>query len=153
MKKEYPKTNLNRQQGFPFVMAFVYTPGQTKVYTGDLETIRNHLRNGPTCHGVVIYYNRGVRLKLPSMVLEIFGKGAYEFRRTNYLHFEHLSIGDAQRRLMMTEIAPYLDKRKKFVLVENFGAKQYVLGKWRKIPKTYLPILKEYDATGPLVRE
>jgi hypothetical protein len=82
--------------------------------------------------------------------VEIFGKGAYAFRKNNYLSFEHLSKYDARHlvTLMHMELARHLDDRRKHILVEHFGDQYHVLGKWRNLPKTYLPVFKEYDATG-----
>jgi hypothetical protein len=149
IKKTYPKIDLKRQRGFPFVMAFVYAPGGTVVYTGDLGTIQKHLSGGPTCHGRIVYYMKGIRY--PQTRVNIFGKGAFAFRKQNYLSFEHLSKRNVNQLWGgfqgEKDIAADLDDRKKHILIEHFGLQRHVLGKWRNLPKTYLPVFKEYDGT------
>ena len=149
MKPKYQQTNLNRVRGRIFVMAYVYMPQGTHLFTGDLETIQKHLRPVSTCHGSVLSYIP--RNDKPMFSVEIFGKGGcFEYpRNNNYLSFDHISLFD-YHSFRYRELINFLENRKKFILIENTDTGYHVLGKWRRLPKFYLPIFKEYDDSMPV---
>ena len=87
--------------------------------------------------------------------VEIFGKGSFinnnNKTQRNYLSFDHISLFD-YNLFRYRELINFLENRKKFILVENTATGYHVLGKWRRLPKIYLPIFKEYDDTMPVVK-
>lgn len=151
MKHKYEQTDLNRARGRPFTMAYVYMRHGTHLYTGDLETIHEHLRPVSTCHGSVVTYIP--RMKKPMFSVEIFGKGGFINNKDqkNYLSFEHMSLLD-YHSYKYRELINFLENRKKFLLVENTLNGLYSLGSWRRLPKVYLPIFKEYDESMPILQ-
>lgn len=152
MKHKYEQTDLNRARGRPFTMAYVYMRHGTHLYTGDLQTIQEHLRPVSTCHGsVVTQILHG--MKKPMFSVEIFGKGSFINNINNFsgLSFEHMSLFD-HHSYRYRELINFLENRKKFILVENTLNGIYVLGSWRRLPKVYLPIFKEYDESMPILR-
>jgi hypothetical protein len=154
MKPKYQQTDLNRARGKAFVMAYVYMPAfpnlpqRTHLFTGDLETIQKYLRLVSTCHGSILTYI-STRDK-PIFSVEIFGKGSIN-NLENYLSFDHTSLFDYYSP-RYKQLINFLDNRKKFILVENTDTGCHILGKWRRLPKIYLPIFKEYDDSMPIVR-
>jgi len=53
-------TNCGKTKGYPFVMAYLFTPKGVKVYSGSLDNIEESTKKLPTCHGVVHYYNKAL---------------------------------------------------------------------------------------------
>ena len=151
MNKIYPKTDLGFERGHPFIMAWVYLPTGPQVFTGSLGKIREHLKDSPTCHGFFRYFmNKRVHRVRHA---EIFGKRSWiNYRKNrdmgvrNHLHLAHYSQRDLQNTDMFKHLRPFLDpKRRLWILTEETETGTKLLGKWRKLPATYLRALKDCE--------
>lgn len=128
--------NLERRQGYPFVMVFLYTPNGVRLLTGDLGRINKYCKmNFPTCHGMTIFHRqvRGISLATTSK-----DKSWRLFRSNAY----SLSSRD---RVMLVRPANQADmkffglSRQCYALVHgNTYSGFEPIRTWRRLPKKYI---------------
>ena len=152
--KTLPKTDLGFERGCPFVMAWVYLPSGPQLYTGSLGKIRAHLKDGPTCHGFIRYFQRGMH---PIRHACLFGKLSltnYRKNKDHYLHLSHYSEHDLRDTEMFQSVRQFLHPtRRLWVLTEETPDATRLLGKWRKLPATYLRALRECEKCAILKKK
>ena len=152
MKKQIPKTDLGFERGSPFVMAWVYLPTGPHLYTGSLGKIRYHLKDGPICHGFIRYFAGGLHSTRRAC---LFGKWSYTNYRTNkiYCSLHHCSLHELRNTGLFSYLRPFLHpKRKLWVLTANHKDQTILLGRWRKLPSTYLKALGDFES-GEFLRQ
>ncbi len=158
---------LERKQGYPFVIAYLFTRKGTQKLCGDLNSIGNYTSKWHTCHGIVHYYNRGIselveehgrdsierlcRIRLSRKVQNgiilrrwmLFGKNtisSYSHRLDGRFHLHYLNPNEKIYLHYEQDLQKRLQlKRPKYVLYWVEGNKEEkILGTWRKLPSTFL---------------
>ena len=136
---KYPKIDLKKTRGYPMAMVWVFSPIGPKLYTGSLDMVKQALKDGPLCHGFVRYFSRGIAT---TRLVHLFGDPA-QFRKVNdkyhYTTIHHVSKKDLQTTDLYQWLRPYLSERRMYIVTEHLpdGAVK-LIGRWRRMPSTYL---------------
>ena len=133
-----PKTDVGRDTGLVFYMAFVYTPTGTQIFTGDLEHIYAATGNLPTCHGWIVPYRGKQQSGKGSPWL--FGKLSYSFG----LHDAYPRMYLSQRG-RFSRLNPEFKRRcYQLLYYQEPKGQPKVVATLRRLPKQYIRALKAY---------
>jgi hypothetical protein len=157
MKKLLPEINVGHTRGQVFCTAHVFTPKGTIFLVGSWDLITEHLKNEPTCHGVVGRYSKhwqqGDKKRVDSHI-DLFGRRS-GFKGEIYLIRLSAKEADHHHTIFKQLVTQRLiSKRMRYYLVsrdfsectiENRVPKDMIIGHWRSMPSCYLRELAELE--------
>lgn len=146
VEKRYPRTNLGVTRLRTNHMVFAYLPGGPQVFTGSIDRINSHLKDGPTCHGSLCTITTHPKFRVDFNCHMILGKYSSSGEQEFFVDMLYGNTHEPPSCFIMMGIRDVLTARKKFYLVKypKHGDTEIVRS-WRKLPKKYLRELAILD--------